>query len=283
MPFSSTGRHCLPCHGSTPRKPHERAPFLECVPTPISLLRQIADDVRQRCLGHLSGEVRALARLIAERRAEPVNREIARPGRRERLAALRAGKYEIPNLLDTTSLQMTAAEMHGARHMQCPQMAQSVVGQLSAFGELRLWDEGYSWAGRPPDLAGPRPLCFGKRQRPGGSKGRAPRMPNGDVSSACNSTSGQLKFLGWHSTPNGLTRNARSGAPIKKRRAKSASRRRWRSRSVITIVTTTDRRTNCKSQPGPRSGNRHDEPRPICGHDWHVARRLSANDSLCKG
>ena len=25
-------------------------------------------------------------------------------------------------------------------------MAQSVVGQLSAFGELRLWDEGHSWA-----------------------------------------------------------------------------------------------------------------------------------------
>ena len=39
----------------------ERAPFLQCVPTPISLLGQIADDVRQRCLGHLSGEVRALA------------------------------------------------------------------------------------------------------------------------------------------------------------------------------------------------------------------------------
>ena len=100
----------------------ERAPFLQCVPTPISLLGQIADDVRQRCLGHLSGEVRALARPITEHRADPVNREIARPGRRERLAALRAGKYEIPNLLDTTSLQMTAAEMHGARHMQCPQM-----------------------------------------------------------------------------------------------------------------------------------------------------------------
>ena len=28
---------------------------------------------------------------------------------------------------------------------RCLQLAQSVVGQLSAFGELRLWDEDISW------------------------------------------------------------------------------------------------------------------------------------------
>ena len=48
-------------------------------------------------------------------------------------------------------------------------LAQSVVGQLSAFGELRLWDKGHSWAGRPP------------------------RMPNAGVSSACDSTSAQIR------------------------------------------------------------------------------------------
>jgi hypothetical protein len=60
---------------------HEPAPLLEQVTTPVRCLDPVADHMRQRRLGDLTGEVGALSGPVPERRPEPMRRQITRQPR----------------------------------------------------------------------------------------------------------------------------------------------------------------------------------------------------------